>query len=306
MSLSYKASFFDELKRAIRIWAETLHRLIFLKPNVVHITSNCAPRGVFRDLFTIFLAKTFLKNIFLHCHASPQDSIGSSGTSRFILNVCFRHSHRVLVLNSAAAEYVKTVSGVCAEIVPNFIDEELILSERNIHPSLKTVVFVGHLTKTKGVLDILNLALKFENLHFLLLGAMTDDIKGVEIPQNVEIIGNVTPTRVLSFLDKADVFLFPTHTEGFSMALLEAMARGLPVITTPVGANEEMLEAQGGVIVPIGDVNEMAIGLESMRDAELREKLSRFNLRKVAQNYTTSKVSERLLALYAENPDRRR
>lgn len=48
--------------------------------------------------------------------------------------------------------------------------------------------------------------------------------------------------RVKNLLDQAGVFVFPSHSEGFVNALLEATARGVPIITTPVRANADMIE----------------------------------------------------------------
>ena len=55
--------------------------------------------------------------------------------------------------------------------------------------------------------------------------------------------------KLQKYLDKADVFLFPSYTEGFSISLTEAMASGLPCIASDVGANQDMLENHGGILI---------------------------------------------------------
>ena len=88
---------------------------------------------------------------------------------------------------------------------------------------------------------------------FVLAGIISDEYKECELPANVVMAGNLDASAVREQLDMADVFLFPSYTEGFSNSLAEAMARGLPVITTKVGANVDMLEDRGGVYVPVGN-----------------------------------------------------
>lgn len=76
------------------------------------------------------------------------------------------------------------------------------------------------------------------------------------------------------------------------------MARGLPVITTDVGANKDMIEDNGGVIVPINDPNAIDVAIERLSDKNIREQMSKFNVAKVERNYTIDIVMQRLTDLY--------
>ena len=76
------------------------------------------------------------------------------------------------------------------------------------------------------------------------------------------------------------------------------MARGLPVITTDVGANKDMLEDNGGVIVPVNDSDAIDVAIQQMSDKNLRKQMSRFNVEKVERNYTIDIVMQRLTDLY--------
>ncbi|TSA32576.1 MAG: glycosyltransferase family 1 protein [Verrucomicrobiaceae bacterium] len=81
------------------------------------------------------------------------------------------------------------------------------------------------------------------------------------------------PTDELGMLfGAADVFVLPTYYDPFSNACLEALAAGLPVITTPANGFSEIIEPglHGGV-VPEGDAGALAVEIEKWRDAEIRE-----------------------------------
>ena len=80
--------------------------------------------------------------------------------------------------------------------------------------------------------------------------------------------------------------------------MLEAMTRGLPCIATDVGANKEMLENQGGVIVNIGDTDSAAIALESMQNFHKRKEMSAWNSQKVRSFYTVEAVMSQISELY--------
>ncbi len=71
--------------------------------------------------------------------------------------------------------------------------------------------------------------------------------------------GHVDTTVVRDLMARADVFVLPSYSEGASVAVLEAMASGLPVVTTPVGALPELVEAgRTGLLVSVGAWEELA------------------------------------------------
>jgi glycosyltransferase involved in cell wall biosynthesis len=290
----------DEIKRACGIWGMTLSHLIRFKPEVVHLNCNCAPMGVVRDYVTMCCIGMWGVPIVLHCHANVPDAIGASRMGAAFLRRCLRAAARVLVLNVPSESYCNLLGGIRSAIMPNFINDDELAATHVIRPEIATVVFVGHMIRTKGVHEIVEVAKRFPQIEFVMAGMVTPEVSDVEVPVNVEFIGNVDKTSLQGILDNADVFMFPTYTEGFSLALLEAMARGLPVVATPVGANGDMIESQGGALVPVGSVEELCRALQQMQDPAVRASMSQWNISKVKDNYTAYKVIQRLKTLYAD------
>jgi len=73
----------------------------------------------------------------------------------------------------------------------------------------------------------------------------------------------------------ADVFVLPTWYEGYGMAVAEALARGLPVVSSATGAIADLVGADAGLLVPAGDAPALAQALESIvGDAALRARLA--------------------------------
>jgi glycosyltransferase involved in cell wall biosynthesis len=98
----------------------------------------------------------------------------------------------------------------------------------------------------------------------------------------------------------ADVFVQPSHVEGMSNALLEAMACGLPVVATTVGAAPQMIEdGVDGLLVPPGDSDALGKALERLlEDADLRQAMGRRAGESVRSRYSISDVADRIEARY--------
>ena len=98
----------------------------------------------------------------------------------------------------------------------------------------------------------------------------------------------------------ADVFVQPSHVEGMSNALLEAMASGLPVVATTVGAAPQMIEdGVDGLLVPPGDSEALGNALvRLLEDADLRREMGRRAGESVRSRYSISDVANRIEARY--------
>ncbi len=288
----------NEFVRSCHIWYSTINKIIKFKPDVVHFNSNCSPRGIFRDFVTLCIVKIANIPLVMHCHCNVCDSIGKSVVSIALLKWSLRLASEVLVLNTKSEDYVNSLKENGCKILPNFIEEANVVEEKVILNDVADIVFVGHMVKTKGIFEFVEVARRFPNIRFTMAGLMTADMKDVILPNNIELIGDVKNTKVFELLDCADIFLFPTYTEGFSIALLEAMSRGLPIITTPVGSNKEMLEGSGGIIVPVGDIDGICDAIVQLKCPAIRREISQWNIVKVRNHYTSSTVVKRLMDLY--------
>ena len=81
------------------------------------------------------------------------------------------------------------------------------------------------------------------------------------LPSNVILVGPVSSAELLNRYHEADVFVFPSYFEGFALALLEAMACGLPVISTPILSGMELLSHATGREINTGDTDALVEAL---------------------------------------------
>lgn len=294
-----KRSLLDEIKRTIRVLKKLDHEIQKKRPTVIHLSTSCGNLGILRDYLCGMKAVKQGIPLILHCHCNVEDQITNSISRRFLIKLA-NMSSCVLVLNSASSKYMKSISSSDIKIMPNFIEQSLISSEHSISKKIKNVLFVGHVQPQKGVNEIFEVAKARCDLDFWIVGPVKDTFRDVIPPSNVTLLGSKSFEEVSAYYQKADVYLFPSHSEGFSVSLLEAMATGLPCIASDVGANRDMIESRGGVIVRSGQYEDILAALDAISSSSCREKISRWNLMKVQRCYQMDSVMNQMFSLYQD------
>ena len=141
-------------------------------------------------------------------------------------------------------------------------------AELNIPEDAKVLVSVGGLVDRKGfhrVIEVLPaLVVRYPKLIYLIVGGdspegnirerLEHQVKMLKLENNVRFLGAYPSERLKVPLSSADLFVLATANEGWANVFLEAMACGLPVITTEVGGNKEVVnDPRLGTVVPFGD-----------------------------------------------------
>ena len=120
------------------------------------------------------------------------------------------------------------------------------LNRDYFHKDVVKLLFVGRVEKAKGIHELLLIAeeLKKRNLNFILdivgggalYNYILEEIKIKNLSKNIILHGQISDSnRLKSMYNDADLFVFPSHHEGFPRVLYEAMASALPIFTTFVG-----------------------------------------------------------------------
>ena len=175
------------------------------------------------------------------------------------------------------------------------------------------VLFVARLVYNKGVPDVIQ---AFHLLHERGLshlaqltlvgeGPLRQAFDNDGLPPNVRFAGAVDDTALDELYRESDVFILPTLFEGMPTVVLEAMARGLPIIVTDVGATTELVDDANGMIIPIRDPAAIAAAIERfarLTPAE-RQSLGAQSLRKVADRFTWDRVADAHYALFSRLAD---
>lgn len=173
------------------------------------------------------------------------------------------------------------------------------------------IACVTNIRRIKGVEVFLHAVDKVRRAapqaRFLVVGGVVDRqcySELLELARQLALSDTVTffgpSTAVHSLLKGCRIFCLPSHSEGLSNALLEAMACGLPCVATEVGGTPEIIvNGRNGLLVPAGDPDALAEGiLALLQDADLARRLGCAARRTVEQRFSLSAMIERLVAEY--------
>ncbi|MDQ4077653.1 MAG: glycosyltransferase family 4 protein [Chloroflexota bacterium] len=185
-------------------------------------------------------------------------------------------------------------------VVPPGITDQWLDVAYRVRPKARTILFVGRLESNKGIKELLDIfesvSLQVPELELRLVGDgllrswIESEMSHRNIVGQVNCLGVLPPEQVRLELQNADLFLFPTHYESFGIAILEAMAVGVPVICTDLPALREVT-AGAACLLTLDDLSRWSSMIqELLADQPARERLSCAG-RSRAQKFTLSRTS---------------
>ncbi|WP_010300381.1 glycosyltransferase family 4 protein [Candidatus Odyssella thessalonicensis] len=204
---------------------------------------------------------------------------------------------KVIVQTQSIADYFNYLNNVA--IIPNALQVPPLSKTALVSTSPRHLVSVGRLIKSKGFETLIQAFKEVAEANPDLI--LTIYGEGEERPRLEELIRSLnlkervllpgTVPDVLTRLSQADIFVFPSHYEGFPNALGEAMAVGLPVIASNCTGNIDLIkDGINGRLFPVGDAASLAsLMLELLKDTEQRQRLS-FHAQQTTQLLDADKI----------------
>ena len=167
-----------------------------------------------------------------------------------------------------------------------------------IDPSLIIASFVGAFIERKGVLRLVEAARAVPNLKLFLIGS------GDQRPNSDQILfqGKLPHEEIVTYLNASNVFVLPTLAEGCCNAIVEAMACGLPIISSNLSFNDDILDDSNSIRINPNNVSEITNALISICQNDYRRaQLSEGSLKKAEQLSIDYRIREMIRFIFNIN-----
>lgn len=287
--------------------------LLFGKVGVLHV--HFASRASFwRKLFFLVPAYVLHIPVILHLHGAEfsvfyEDECGSF--AKRIIRLVFDSASRVIVLSANWQDWVRSISKN-EFIVPIY---NPVIPKPNCAPwenrERGQVLFLGRLGKRKGVYDLLSAAsqiqVKCKSLNLRLggdgeLAQVMNYARELRLDGQVEMLGWVSGKEKEKALDRAWLYALPSYHEGLPMSILEAMAAGLPILSTPIaGIPEAVTDGIEGFLVPPGNIEMLSCKLERLiNEPGLAKRMGESARKKIESTFSAQMVLPQLERIYFE------
>ena len=280
----------------------------------VVINSSLGTGGFFRDgLYFLLTPNQVGKVVFFHgWNPVFEQKIDRSAGLKAWLNRTFLTADHIIVLSSEFKEQLRQwgYTGPVS-LGTTIVDEQLLEGEdfqslfrartENKNP---TILYLGNISRAKGVREVLQAyellsgrdGLKHLECLMAGEGAMLDELKDHAVARNLNIQfpGYVRGEQKTAAFKNAHIYVFPSAHEGMPTSVLEAMAFGLPVITTRVGGVPDFFEdGRMGFFLDNQKPAHIAEKIQYLLDRlELMNQMSEYNYHYARDHFYAGKVAE--------------
>ena len=290
--------------------------IIFRHVSIVHLNTSMNTRAYWRDLAYLLVSRALGARVVYQVHGGdlPERFFASSLARRFLRWTLGLPELIVVLAQCELVAYQEFIPEQDIVALPNGIDcrpfgAVPIVQSRKGDPL--RLVYIGRIAREKGLYETLQgLRLAHElgvDARLVVAGSGGEEDRlrryatALGVGHRVVFVGSVFGTDKVKLLGGADVMVLPSYSEGLPYALLEAMAAGVPVIATPVGAIPDVVSDRiHGFLVPPRDGKAIAEALVTLSgDREQIQWMSRACRRRIRAAFSIERLAQELSLHYA-------
>jgi len=275
-------------------------------PDIIHTTPDYAAFFYRKSIPLVITCHNYVLDRWMRPYSSWLQRIHYTTDLKLFTRLALKKAHTITAVSQFTARLVQQdlKKTFPVRVIYNGVDTNKFTpaSTYDSTPKEIQVLFSGNLTRRKGAhwLPLIAKRLKKNVRIFYTQGLRTK--KAMPSITGLESVGSVPFKEMPALYRQMDILLMPTVREGFSLAVLEAMACGLPVVASDCSSLPEQIDnGMGGFLCPIGDVEAFAEKINLLADSpKLRREMGEYNRSKVEKMFTIDRMVNKYRELFEE------
>lgn len=313
------SSVFERLWYGFKEYGDAIKRtkkqLRVKKYDILHLCTS-AQLSLFKDLYVLKMARRRDVKSCIHFHFGriPDLLKTNNWECKMIRKVC-NAADSVIVIDRKSYDSLISVGYKNVHYLPNPLSMPIIrqieATESSVKRQWNKVLYVGHVISTKGVYELVAGCKQVDNIELHVVGTIDDvvknDLKAIATTKGdgdwLKIRGGMSHEEVIKEMLSSNIFVLPSYTEGFPNVILEAMACGCAIVSTPVGAIPEMLNFGKkeccGLEIKIKDADSVKNTVKALvEDQFLNECCRKSAIKRVNELYAMPMVWKQLVKIW--------
>ena len=296
--------------KAASSWLAFMARLLLGSVALLHV-HIASDASFWRKALFIVPARLFGVSYILHMHGGDFATFyreRCGGAARAFLRSLYRNAEVVIALSDEwRAALADAIPGIKLVVVPNPVEMPAAPAAVEAEPA--KVLYLGVVKEAKGCYDLLRAwgEVLARHPHARLVLAGSGELERARalaaelgIAHSVDLPGWTAGEAKAQLLRAASIFVLPSHFEALPMAILEAMAAGLPIVATRVGGIPDAVAAgRDGILVEPKDPAQLAAALDRLlADPSLRRSMGASARKRAADTFSADVILPRVESLW--------
>ena len=292
-------------------------KLFFILPkyDLLVVNPSLKPNAIKRDTLSIRIARFWKKKTCVFWRGFNEDFFNDVVPYKYkekLQQGLFKVDYSIVLGKNIYDKYHSIGLNTPYSLGSTMLDENLLLTSTKIFTEEHfTVLFLARIIKEKGIFETLQAFAQFKESHSdanLVIAGNGEDYNEVKSYielnhlQNVTLLDDVRGGKKKACFEAADVYPFPSYTEGMPNSVLEALGMGLPIIASKVGAIPDFFEdSKMGVLMHGHSAEEILDAMETLYNKRNKfSEISEYNRIYAANHFVDRVVIEKLEHIFKE------
>lgn len=310
-----RISFPHRLFKAFVIQLKIMHKLLVYRPTGVMVFGDIG-LSLYEKSLMILWCRLLKINCALMICAGYNHLLCLDRIRKHMVKLLLKMPNHVIVQGETSERFLLKTLNLKNKIsvIHNWFIANKLKTKKQQTKTELTILFCGWLVEQKGVKDLFQVAEKFMYSHpgakfvFAGDGALwewcKDEINNKKLT-NISMLGWVSMNKMDALFSSADIFVLPSHMEGFPLVVNEAMSQGLPIVSTQVGAiPDSVIDGQNGYCVEPKNTNQLSAAIGNLvTNPKLRDEFGIQSLEILNTNHNPTVCLEKLMRLFGHQKE---